>query len=254
MELSKRQFSSNAAAIVADTLEDFDYSHAPKRQIPRSNSPMYVNIDRYTNVTQRIQQPPAAPAYQLPFSSGGPLGQSIVHSNFSPCQDFLQDQMNHSSLGPGIPSQAWSPHSLFHAVATAGPSTGRSREEGRQKRDGQVASLSSGSKRARPAGGGNAVAKPPEVKLNQVGEQETEEEQRQRRIQHRQAGVTAVKNSSDYQLVSRMPSHCAVVAPDPHDATISKRTWERQMQEWRKELRRIVVAATQQDDETILSQ
>ena len=54
-----------------------------------------------------------------------------------------------------------------------------------------------------------------------------------------QYSIACPMNSADYKLVSKTACHATIITPDPHAAAIRKRSWEKQMQEWRKELRRI---------------
>ena len=64
----------------------------------------------------------------------------------------------------------------------------------------------------------------------------------QRRFEHRRAGVLAVKYGNIYSDVHwrsinfgvRRPS-----SPDPVDRSVPKRAWEKGMQDWRKELKRL---------------
>ena len=62
-----------------------------------------------------------------------------------------------------------------------------------------------------------------------------------RRIQHREAGVQAIWRSSDYQIVTEMGLGPRLVStPDPRDRILSKRVWETGVQNWRKDLQRLV--------------
>ena len=54
----------------------------------------------------------------------------------------------------------------------------------------------------------------------------------QRRLSHRLAGVRSVKTSSDYAACCARPP-----TPDPYDRTVTKRRWERSIQEFRQALR-----------------
>ena len=56
----------------------------------------------------------------------------------------------------------------------------------------------------------------------------------------REAGVYHVKLTADYQRVQHeLFSHLRPATPDPTDRSLSKRTWERDMQAWREALRAI---------------
>ena len=67
------------------------------------------------------------------------------------------------------------------------------------------------------------------------------EEERQRRSAKRVAGVAAVKRSTDYYVVAiANPSVPRPSTPDPTDKKVSKRSWERSMQEWRWDLKGVV--------------
>jgi hypothetical protein len=73
-----------------------------------------------------------------------------------------------------------------------------------------------------------------------------------RRERHRLAGVTAVKVGQDntYRLVNTMclggilNRQAQPSTPDPYDATLSKRSWEDRMIEWRHKLRCALEKAT----------
>ena len=69
--------------------------------------------------------------------------------------------------------------------------------------------------------------------------QECNEEVWQRRSAHRAAGVAAVKRSADY-----ISATAAMVprpqTPDPGDRKLSKRAWERGVQQWRMDLKGVV--------------
>ena len=83
------------------------------------------------------------------------------------------------------------------------------------------------------------------------------EEDWARREMHRAAGLAAVRRSKEYQawkcmldtelVVARLkredPARLAAVQalqhPSPTDRSLSKRTWERSMQDWRRALRRL---------------
>ena len=56
-----------------------------------------------------------------------------------------------------------------------------------------------------------------------------------RRQIKRQAAVAAIKNTPAYIVVKARGRRSPT--PDPEDRTISKRSWERSIMEWRKNLR-----------------
>ena len=61
-----------------------------------------------------------------------------------------------------------------------------------------------------------------------------------RRFRKRQAAVDFVKSTVEYRAYlagARGLASSPIVEPDPFDATISKRQWERQVQIWRARLR-----------------
>ena len=57
-----------------------------------------------------------------------------------------------------------------------------------------------------------------------------------RRSKKRQAAVEYVKSTAEYHAYLAGVSY-RIDEPDPFDATISKRRWERQVQVWRARLR-----------------
>ena len=63
--------------------------------------------------------------------------------------------------------------------------------------------------------------------------EECNEEVWQRRSAHRAAGVGAVKRSADYIRATEDPGVPRPKTPDPTDETLSKRAWERGVQQWR---------------------
>ena len=66
--------------------------------------------------------------------------------------------------------------------------------------------------------------------------EETEEQMWERRGSHRRAGIAAVKRSADYIAALKRCGQ-RPTTPCPEDRTISKRSWERSVQEWRVFLR-----------------
>ena len=66
------------------------------------------------------------------------------------------------------------------------------------------------------------------------------EEVWQRRSAHRAAGVAAVKRSADYISVAASPRVPRPNTPDPTDRMLSKRAWERGVQQWRMDLKAVV--------------
>ena len=69
--------------------------------------------------------------------------------------------------------------------------------------------------------------------------EECEEETWQTRSAHRVAGVKAVKRSADYIRVTANSLTPRPRTPDPIDRKLSKRAWERSVQQWRIDLRAI---------------
>ena len=70
--------------------------------------------------------------------------------------------------------------------------------------------------------------------------EECNEEVWQRRSAHRAAGVAAVKRSADYILAAADPNVARPRTPDPTNRKLSKRAWERGMQQWRMDLKIVV--------------
>ncbi len=65
----------------------------------------------------------------------------------------------------------------------------------------------------------------------------------QRRCRHRLAGVLAAQRSRDFNTrlaklsAGEQSQEGAPLAPDPEDRSVSKRQWERSMQQWRQAIR-----------------
>ena len=70
--------------------------------------------------------------------------------------------------------------------------------------------------------------------------EECNEEVWQRRSKHRAAGVAAVKRSADYITAAANPHVPRYMTPDPTDRRLSKRAWERGVQQWRENLKTVV--------------
>ena len=67
--------------------------------------------------------------------------------------------------------------------------------------------------------------------------EECNEEVWQRRSAHRAAGVGAVKRSADYIRATEDPGVPRPKTPDPTNRKLSKRAWERGVQQWRMDLK-----------------
>ena len=65
------------------------------------------------------------------------------------------------------------------------------------------------------------------------------EEVWQRRSAHRAAGVAAVKRSADYISAAASPRVPRPNTPDPTERMLSKRAWERGVQQWRMDLKAV---------------
>ena len=70
--------------------------------------------------------------------------------------------------------------------------------------------------------------------------EECNEEVWQRRSAHRLAGVAAVKRSTDYIGATADTGVRRPRTPDAMDRKLSKRAWERAVQQWRKDLKEVV--------------
>ena len=70
--------------------------------------------------------------------------------------------------------------------------------------------------------------------------EECNEEVWQRRSRHREAGVEAVKRSAEYITAAANPHVPRPMTPDPTDRRLSKRAWERGVQQWRENLKTVV--------------
>ena len=87
---------------------------------------------------------------------------------------------------------------------------------------------------------------PPRRKSVDAGNQrempDATEEDWTRRVEHRSNGVLYVKSTGSYQAMSRarasgrLREPPAPLTPDPTDRTITKRRWEKSMQQWRTAL------------------
>ena len=71
--------------------------------------------------------------------------------------------------------------------------------------------------------------------------EECNEEVWQRRSAHRAAGVAAVKRSADYISATADPHVPRPNTPDPTDRKLAKRAWERGVQQWRVDLKAVVL-------------
>ena len=67
----------------------------------------------------------------------------------------------------------------------------------------------------------------------------------ERRVRKRTNGYLAISRSPEYNTVLRLwiAGHVTHMPPEPNpaDLTVSKRTWERAIQQWRSELQRIAL-------------
>ena len=61
-----------------------------------------------------------------------------------------------------------------------------------------------------------------------------------RRTAHRAAVLAAVKRGANYLAATQDPTFPRPQTPDPTDRTVSKRRWERGVQQWRKDLEGVV--------------
>ena len=62
----------------------------------------------------------------------------------------------------------------------------------------------------------------------------------ERRAQHREACIAAVKRSSDYVAAAQHFPRAST--PDPRQAEVSKRAWEKGVRQWRMDLKALAVA------------
>lgn len=173
--------------------------------------------------------------------------------------DRLTNSSDMQNSAPRIPptnfdatQNAWRAQMLFASAAAIAAATSANngavactpvRRCRRQKRSSLTVAETPGGKRQRPRDNGAVPTKAP-----------TEEDE-QRRLQKRHAGVAHVKNSSHYLHLARLRSQGMVVAdetpstPDPTDLDVSKRSWESRVQLWRTLLRRFARG----DEEELLS-
>ena len=75
-----------------------------------------------------------------------------------------------------------------------------------------------------------------------ANDEECNEEVWQRRSAHRAAGVAAVKRSADYISATADPNVPRPKTPDSTDRKLSKRAWERGVQQWRMDLKGVVAS------------
>lgn len=66
------------------------------------------------------------------------------------------------------------------------------------------------------------------------------EEDWERRIRHRRAAVTHIKFTPEY--VASNTHFSRPRTPDPEDRKLSKRSWEKSLQAWRRDLRSLIAA------------
>ena len=66
------------------------------------------------------------------------------------------------------------------------------------------------------------------------------EEDWQRRIRHRRAAVNHIKCTPEYVAANAHSSRPHT--PDPEDRNVSKRSWEKSVQAWRRDLKHLVTA------------
>ena len=66
------------------------------------------------------------------------------------------------------------------------------------------------------------------------------EEDWQRRIRHRRAAVTHIKCTPEYVAANAHSSRPRT--PDPEDRNVSKRSWEKSVKAWRRDLQHLVAA------------
>ena len=62
----------------------------------------------------------------------------------------------------------------------------------------------------------------------------------QRRIRHRRAAVTHIKCTPEYVAANAHSSRPRT--PDPEDRNVSKRSWEKSVKAWRRDLQHLVAA------------
>lgn len=148
------------------------------------------------------------------------------------------------SASGATPAQGgWSPHGLLKPATAmvAASSTDRNCTAQphlrREKRTSHAAAQSFAEKRPRPTTSAGSAAPAAE---------EVSEEDRQRRLQKRWNGVNAVRNSPDYKFLAGLWDQGVVIGPpaskhDPADERVSKRTWEKGMEQWRHEVRALAL-------------
>ena len=66
------------------------------------------------------------------------------------------------------------------------------------------------------------------------------EEDWERRIRHRRAAVNHIKCTPEYVAANAHSSRPPT--PDPEDRNVSKRSWEKSVQAWRRDLKHLVTA------------
>ena len=81
--------------------------------------------------------------------------------------------------------------------------------------------------------------KPPRSRTPGHAKEECNEQAWQRRSVHRVAGVKAVKRSADYITAMANSETSRPNTPDPMDRKVSKRVWERGVQQWRMDLKSV---------------
>ena len=81
--------------------------------------------------------------------------------------------------------------------------------------------------------------KPPRCRTPGHADEECNEQVWQCRSLHRAAGVKAVKRSADYITATANSETSRPNTPDPMDRKLSKRVWERGVQQWRMDLKSV---------------
>lgn len=178
---------------------------------------------------------PESPAWITGLSAPGAPGAPPAQGSWSPhgllkpatamAAAFLPDRSYTHTAQALLRREKRASHATSH--------TADKREDRREKRSSHTATPLFSEKRPRPtSSAGPAV---PVI-------EEVSEEDRQRRLQKRWNGVNAVRNSPDYKYLAGLWDQGNMVAPpaskhDPADEKVSKRTWEKGMEQWRHEVR-----------------
>jgi len=227
--------------------------------------------DELTPPEEAMYVATALQAHQSSTTIATPMQQPFflpVGAPASPSPMYVNVPLLAGSLAPGTPPRGtiaaqpnpWSVHGLFRPASLIAKTSPE-----RNKRGAQAVAQKPAEKRPRPAApdvmyatlgtlppshraaGLNSSCAPHASEPVESQLPEVSEEDRVRRLQKRQNGVTAVKSSPEYAFLVDLAERGSAVGPpppahDPADPNVSKRTWEKGMETWRHQMRSLASA------------